>query len=174
MVAADESRERATMRAPSYIGDMSSLFTPRPIGYARTAYRETTEIPKGLGAKHDAEGILELLPEFAAGLTDVEGFSHLFIIWAFDRSTDFDLIARPPSDDGRPHGVFATRSPRRPNPIALTVVELLGREGPRLRVRGVDMLDGTPILDIKTYLSSVPEAALRRGWLADAEARSRK
>ena len=162
------------MRVPSYICYMTSLFTPRPIGYARTPYHETSEIPKGLGAKHDAEGILELLPEFAAGLTDVEGFSHLFIIWAFDRSTDFDLIARPPSDDGRSHGVFATRSPRRPNPIALTVVELLGREGPRLRVRGVDMLDGTPILDIKPYLSSVPEGALRRGWLADAEARDKE
>ena len=153
---------------------MTSLFTPRPIGYAQTPYHKTAEIPKGLGAKHDAEGILELLPEFATGLADVEGFSHLYIIWAFDRSTDFDLVARPPSDDGRPHGVFATRSPRRPNPIALTVVELLGRAGPRLRVRGVDMLDATPILDIKPYLSSVPEDTLRRGWLADAEARDTK
>ena len=76
----------------------------------------------------------------------------------------------PPSDD-RPHGVFATRSPKRPNPIGLTVVELLRREGRVLHVRGVDMLDGTPILDIKPYLSSVPENALRRGWLAEAEAR---
>jgi tRNA (Thr-GGU) A37 N-methylase len=67
--------------------------------------------------------------------------------------------------------VFASRSPRRPNPIGLTVVELLGREGTRLRVRGVDMLDGSPILDIKPYLSSVPADRLRRGWLAEAEAR---
>ena len=67
--------------------------------------------------------------------------------------------------------MFATRSPRRPNPIALTVVELLGREGRRLKVRGVDMLDGTPILDIKPYMSNVPEGKLRRGWLAEAEAR---
>jgi tRNA-Thr(GGU) m(6)t(6)A37 methyltransferase TsaA len=79
-------------------------------------------------------------------------------------------VGTPPTDN-RPHGVFATRSPRRPNPIALTVVELLRREGPRLHVRGVDMLDGTPILDIKPYLSSVPETQIRRGWLADAEAR---
>jgi len=67
--------------------------------------------------------------------------------------------------------VFATRSPRRPNPIGLTVVELLRRDGRRLHVRGVDMLDGTPILDIKPYLSSVPPEQLRRGWLAEAEAR---
>jgi tRNA (Thr-GGU) A37 N-methylase len=67
--------------------------------------------------------------------------------------------------------VFATRSPRRPNPIGLTVVELLGRENGQLHVRGVDMLDGTPILDIKPYLSSIPVETLRRGWLAEAEAR---
>ncbi len=147
------------------------LFNPHAIGYVRSPYKQTAEIPKGLGAKHDAEGVLEILPEFAPGLADIEGFSHLFVIWVFDKSTDFDLIARPPSDDGRPHGVFATRSPRRPNPIGLTTVELLGRDGPKLRVRGVDMLDGTPVLDIKPYLSSVPERSLRRGWLADAEAR---
>jgi tRNA (Thr-GGU) A37 N-methylase len=68
--------------------------------------------------------------------------------------------------------VFTTRSPRRPNPIGLTIVELLGREGGSLRVRGIDMLDGTPILDLKPYLSNIP-AALRRGWLAEAEARKR-
>jgi tRNA-Thr(GGU) m(6)t(6)A37 methyltransferase TsaA len=92
------------------------------------------------------------------------------VIWAFDRSHGFDLLGMPPSDN-RPHGVFATRSPRRPNPIGLTVVELLRRENGLLRVRGVDMLDGTPILDIKPYLSSVPFSTLRRGWLAEAEAR---
>ena len=79
-------------------------------------------------------------------------------------------MGTPPSDD-RPHGVFATRSPRRPNPIGLTVVELLSREGAVLHVRGIDMLDGTPILDIKPYLSNVPPERLRRGWLAEAEAR---
>jgi tRNA-Thr(GGU) m(6)t(6)A37 methyltransferase TsaA len=81
-------------------------------------------------------------------------------------------MAAPPSDT-RAHGVFSTRSPRRPNPIGLTVVELLGREGGSLRVRGVDMLDGTPILDIKPYLSSIPAETLRRGWLAEAETRKR-
>lgn len=69
--------------------------------------------------------------------------------------------------------MFATRSPRRPNPLGLTVVELLGREGSRLRVRGVDMLDGTAVLDLKPYLSSIPPAQLRRGWLGEAEARRR-
>jgi tRNA (adenine37-N6)-methyltransferase len=146
------------------------VFTPRPIGYAHTPFTSTKAIPKGLGVKHDEEGTLAILPEFELGLTDTEGFSHLFVIWAFDRSQDFDLFGPSPADD-RPHGVFATRSPRRPNPIALTVVELLGRQGPKLRVRGVDMLDGTPILDIKPYMSSIPADKLRRGWLAEAEAR---
>jgi len=142
----------------------------QPIGYVRSPYEESREVPRGLGTKHSAEGILEINPELELGLTDIEGFSHLFVIWAFDRAGGVDLIGRPPSDD-RPHGVFATRSPKRPNPIGLTVVELVRRDGPRLYVRGVDMLDQTPILDIKPYLSGVPQEQLRRGWLAEAEAR---
>ncbi len=146
------------------------MFTFRPIGTVESPYKVSSEIPKGLGVKHDAEGVLNFLPEFEAGLADIEGFSHLFVIWVFDRASGFELTACPPSDN-RAHGVFATRSPRRPNPIALTVVQLLGRDGTRLQVRGVDMLDGTPILDIKPYLSSVPQESLRRGWLDEAEAR---
>jgi tRNA-Thr(GGU) m(6)t(6)A37 methyltransferase TsaA len=144
------------------------MFVSRPIGFVSSPYNDTKEIPKGLHTKHEAEGVLKVLPEFEVGLTDIEGFSHLFVIWEFDRSRDFELIGRPPIDD-RPHGVFATRSPRRPNPIGLTVVTLLRRENGLLHVRGVDMLDGTPILDIKPYLSSVPSDTLRRGWLAEAE-----
>src|SRR3984893_2107481 len=146
------------------------MFSPQPIGYVRSPYQNTKQVPKGFGVKHDAEGILEILPQFEAGLTDIEGFSHLFVLWVFDRSDGFDLLGTPPIDD-RSHGVFATRSPRRPNPIALTVVELLRRERNSLFVRGVDMLDGTPILDLKPYLSSIPPETLRRGWLAEAEAR---
>jgi tRNA-Thr(GGU) m(6)t(6)A37 methyltransferase TsaA len=144
-----------------------------PIGYVRSRYTETSQVPKGLGAKHDAEGELEILSEYEIGLTDIEGFSHLIVIWVFDRSKGFELCGKPPCDD-REHGVFATRSPRRPNPIALTTVELLGREGRRLRVRGIDMLDGTSILDIKPYLSNIPEEKLHRGWLAEAETRKGK
>ena len=142
------------------------------IGYVGSPYKDAREVPRGLGTKHSADGILEIKPELELGLTDIEGFSHLFVIWAFDRSKGFELVGMPPSDN-RPHGVFATRSPKRPNPIGLTVVELLRREGPRLHVRGVDMLDRTPILDIKPYLSNISPEHLRRGWLAEAEARSR-
>jgi tRNA-Thr(GGU) m(6)t(6)A37 methyltransferase TsaA len=149
---------------------MSQFF--EPIGHVRTPFKETSHIPKGLGAEHRAEGVLDINPAFEAGLADIEGFSHLYVLWVFDRVERAELTAWPPSDD-RPHGVFATRSPQRPNPIGLTVVELIGRDGCHLHVTGVDMLDGTPILDIKPYLSSVSPDKLRRGWLAEAEARRR-
>src|SRR6202035_2943521 len=138
------------------------MFTPQPIGFVDSPYKDAAAIPKGLGAKHEAEGVLRILPEFELGLTDIEGFSHLMVIWEFDRSDGFELLGSPPFDN-RPHGVFATRSPRRPNPIGLTTVELHRREGANLHVRGVDMLDGTPILDIKPYMSNVPAEKLRRG-----------
>ena len=151
------------------------MFCFEPIGYVRSPYKSTHEVPKGLGAQHDAEGILEILPQFEIGLTDIEGFSHLIVLWVFDRLTVEDrleLMGTPPSDN-RPHGVFATRSPRRPSPIGFTTVELLGREGLLLNVRGIDMLDGTPVLDLKPYLSNIPQDKLRRGWLAEVEARAR-
>ncbi len=146
------------------------MFSPQPIGFVNSPFHDAAAIPKGLGAKHEAEGVLNILPVFEAGLTDIEGYSHLIVLWAFDRSESFDLMVTPPSDY-RPHGLFNTRSPRRPNPIGLTVVQLLRRQAGSLHVRGVDMLDGTPILDIKPYLSNIPAETLRCGWLAEAEAR---
>ena len=145
--------------------------TLNPIGVIRSPYTSTGEVPKGLGAKHDVEGTIEIRPELEKGLDDIEGFSHLYVIWIFDRvEGGVDLVAYPPSDN-RPHGVFATRSPQRPNPLGLTVVELLERSGTVLRVRGIDMLDGTPVVDVKPYLSSVPSERLRRGWLDEVERR---
>jgi tRNA-Thr(GGU) m(6)t(6)A37 methyltransferase TsaA len=152
------------------------MFSFTPIGYTHSPYKNTQEVPKGLGAEHQAGGVLEILPEFGPGLTDIEGFSHLIVLWAFHQlkpEDKMELLATPPSDK-RPHGVFATRSPRRPNPIGFTVVELLRRDGCSLHVRGIDMLDGTPILDLKPYLSSIPTEKLRRGWLAEAEMRAQK
>jgi tRNA-Thr(GGU) m(6)t(6)A37 methyltransferase TsaA len=142
-----------------------------PIGTVRSPFSDTAQIPKGPGAEHHAEGVLDIQPRFEQGLADIEGFSHLYVLWVFHQVQGFELVAWPPSDT-RPHGVFATRSPLRPNPIGLTIVRLVRREGARLVVRGVDMLDGTPILDIKPYLSNIPAEDLRRGWLAEAEARA--
>ena len=145
------------------------MFEMRAIGHVRSPYADSSQVPKGCGAKHEAEGVIELLPEFEPGLQDIEGFSHLFVIWAFHRAEGYELVGPTPTD-ARPHGVFATRSPRRPNPLGLTVVRLLGRDGRTLRVAGVDMLDGTPVLDIKPYLSGVPPEHLRRGWLDEVGA----
>ncbi|MBI2821012.1 MAG: tRNA (N6-threonylcarbamoyladenosine(37)-N6)-methyltransferase TrmO [Acidobacteria bacterium] len=144
-----------------------------PIGYVHSPYKEASQVPRGLGTQHIAEGILEVLPEFEAGLKDIEGFSHLILLWVFHRSQGYELIGTPPSDS-TPHGVFATHSPRRPNPVGITVVELLRRSGLSLHLRGVDMLDGTPVLDVKPYTSSIPMEALRRGWLAEAEKRRQR
>lgn len=149
---------------------MNEQIVMRPIGFVRSPYADTAQVPKGFGAQHNAEGTIEVLPDYELGLTDIEGFSHLYIIWVFDRSQTCELLGTPPTDT-KPHGVFATRSPFRPNPIGLTVVKLVGREGRNLKVVGLDMLDGTPILDIKPYLSSIQESELRRGWLGEAEKR---
>ena len=142
----------------------------QPIGYVHSPYRETSEVPRGPGAEHRALGTIELRPELAPGLDDIEGFSHLFVLWVFHRSDGYSLQSFPPTAD-RPHGVFSTRSPRRPNPLGLTVVELLGREGATLSVRGVDMLDGTPVLDLKPVLSGVRPEELRRGWMESEKGR---
>ena len=143
-------------------------WTMRPIGYIRSSYTNTDQVPKGLGATHSMEGILEVRPEFAAGLQDIEGYSHLMILWVFHQAQGCELVGRVPTDN-QIHGVFSTRSPRRPNPIGLTTVELIRREGADLYLRGIDMLDGTPVLDIKPYTSSIPLEKLRRGWLEEAE-----
>jgi len=148
-------------------------WTMHGVGYVRCPFKNVEQIPKGLGAQHEADGVLEVLPQYAAGLADIDGFSHLYVLWVFDRSEGFELVSTPPCDD-RPHGIFASRAPGRPNPIGLSVLRLVSREGSRLTVKGVDMLDGTPILDIKPYLSNVPPEELRRGWLTEAEARRRQ
>jgi tRNA-Thr(GGU) m(6)t(6)A37 methyltransferase TsaA len=158
------------MTTSKEIMEEQGMFTSRPIGVVRSPYAGTSEVPRGLGAKHEAEGVLEILPEFEAGLKDIEGFSHLIVLWEFDRSETFELVGTSPADR-REHGVFATRSPRRPNPIGLTVVELIRRQGRELHVRGVDMLNQTPMLDLKPYMSNIPAEKLRRGWLAEEEAR---
>lgn len=142
-----------------------------PIGYAHTRFKFVEEIPKGIGAKHEELGEIEILEEYQEGLIDIEGFSHIYVLWVFHVSKGWELTVVPPNDD-RPHGVFATRSPFRPNPIGLTVVRLLRRDGRMLHVKGVDMLDGSPVLDIKPYLSNVGEDELRRGWVSEAESRA--
>ena len=75
------------------------MFSPEPIGHIRSPYHNTQQVPKGLGAQHEAEGILDILPQYEAGLTDIEGFSHLIVLWVFDRAGGFELLGTPPSDN---------------------------------------------------------------------------
>jgi len=113
----------------------------------------------------DAEGTIEIDERFAEGLTDLEGFSHIWVIYHAHRADAYNLLVKPYLDD-KVRGVFSCRAPRRPNPIGLSLLRLLGREGTVLRVEGIDLVDGTPVLDIKPF---VPEwdnrESARFGWL---------
>ena len=144
---------------------MQPVYQMQPIGSVQGPYEEAAQIPKGCGARHEAEGVLEILPEYEQGLTDIEGFSHLYVLWVFDRVEGFDLLATPPTDT-RPHGVFATRMPRRPNPLGLTVVELVRREGARLYVKG--MTDDLKS-ELGPELGDVDLASLRYYAIAEGE-----
>jgi tRNA-Thr(GGU) m(6)t(6)A37 methyltransferase TsaA len=135
------------------------------IGCIRTPWKTLSECPKNSG-EADAECIIELDQRYVPGLKDVETCTHLMVLYWTDQAPR-DLIVQQPRHYGEPHGVFALRSPARPNPIALSVVQLLAVEGARLRVGGIDCLDGTPLLDIKPYFASTdakPDAVV--GWHA--------
>lgn len=143
----------------------------KTIGIIRTPFAGKDDAPIQGVFVPDAIGRVELFPEYAAGLKDIEGFSHLFLLYRFDRAGEVELV-RPTFLDDEPHGIFAARHPCRPNGIGLTVVCLLGREGNILVVTGVDMLDGTPLLDIKPYIprfDAHPDAI--PGWFAGKEPR---
>jgi len=117
-------------------------------------------------------GTIELDPEYADGLKDIEGFSHIILIYHFHLSTGFSLLVKPFLDDML-RGLFSTRAPRRPNPIGLSIVRLAKIEGPILHIENVDIVDGTPLLDIKPYvpeLDGVKEE--RKGWLSGKAARA--
>ena len=128
-------------------------FVVTPIGTIRSPY-QTREDATRQGRFSDALVTLEILPEFTEGLQDVEQQPHLIVLYWLDRSNRTALKAIPPHT-GIEHGVFATRSPDRPNPIGICIVELVRREGNQLFVRGLDALDGTPLLDIKPYSAAI-------------------
>lgn len=109
-------------------------------------------------------GEIEIFKEYEKGLKDLEGFSHLIVLWLFHLSEGCSLIVKPLHFEGR-RGVFSTRHPDRPNPIGFSVVELLERRGNVLKVKGIDAVDGTPVLDIKPYLSLDRKDVVRGGWL---------
>ena len=122
------------------------------IGRIRTPFKSRSECPKN-SAQSNTVGRIEVDPLYAAGLQDLVRFSHVWLLYWMDQARR-DLVLQVPAYLGHPRGTFALRSPVRPNPIALAAVELLSIEGAALSVRGVDCLDGTPLLDIKPYFAS--------------------
>lgn len=156
----------------------NSIFKFEPIGFIETCFKEKFGIPRQSGLVKQAKGVIQLRanPDLKTALRELDGFSHLWLIFVFHEhgSKNWKPSIRPPRLGGaRKVGVLASRSPHRPNPIGISVVELEkveldAKNGPRVYVRGVDLLDGTPILDIKPYLpyaDSVPDA--RPGWAGE-------
>ena len=140
----------------------------RPIGVIHSPFQTIQDMPiQSVGAT-GIRGEVELLAEFAAGLKDLEGFSHIILLYHFHRAAEPKLTVTP-FLDAEPRGVFATRAPSRPNAIGLSVVRLLSVEGNVLRIENVDILDGTPLLDIKPYAPEIDHHEVERtGWLASA------
>lgn len=138
-----------------------------PIGIIRTPFTTKEACPIQGRYSTEAKGEIEVYPQYAEGLQDIETFSHLFLIYRFDRAGEIKLV-RPTFLDDAAHGIFASRHPCRPSGLGLSVVQLVARRENRLTVSGIDVLDRTPLLDIKPYVprfDAHPEAS--EGWVAD-------
>lgn len=145
----------------------------RIIGTIHSPFRERVGMPVQPVGATDVRGYIEMAPDVAEGLLDIEGFSHLILIYCLHQAKQAELVVTP-FMDSQAHGIFATRSPARPNPIGLSVVRLLARVGNRLDIANVDILDGTPLLDLKPYVpefDSYPEAP-RIGWFEKARGKA--
>jgi len=140
----------------------------RPVGVVRSRFKEPADLPPPAFAPprffERVTGEIEVFPEFAEALDDIEGFSHIIVLFHFHRSGGAKLKAVPPGES-RPRGIFSTRSPHRPNPLGLSVLKLLARDGRILEVSGLDLVDGTPVLDIKPYTSRDRKSRIRTGWI---------
>jgi tRNA (adenine37-N6)-methyltransferase len=142
----------------------------RPIGVIHSPFKTTEGMPIQPSGAQQVLGEVEVFPRYAKGLQDLEGFSHIILLYYFHRARRARLVVIP-FLDSKPHGVFATRAPSRPNPVGLSVVRFVAREGNSLRVQGIDILDGTPLLDIKPYVPAFDvHDASRVGWLQGADA----
>jgi tRNA-Thr(GGU) m(6)t(6)A37 methyltransferase TsaA len=147
---------------------MNMEISYRPIGIVHSPFKNIEGMPIQPAGAVRVQGWIEISPEFVEGLKDLEGFSHIILLYHFHRVQEAKLTVVP-FMDSRPHGVFATRAPRRPNPIGLSIVRLLRVERNILHVENVDILDGTPLLDIKPYVPDFDQYPVERmGWLERA------
>jgi len=137
----------------------------KPIGVIHSPFKEPKGTPIQPAGAKGTDGIVEIFPEYTEGLKDIEGFSHIILLYHFHLSKESALTARPYMDN-ETHGVFAMRGPSRPNPIGISVVRLVKVEGNMLHIRDVDIVDGTPLLDIKPYVPEFDTREVERiGWL---------
>lgn len=137
------------------------------IGRIHTPFKTKEACPIQPAYAEGAEGEVEVFPPYAAGLKDIDAFSHIYLLYHFDRAGEIQFV-RPTFLDDAPHGIYASRHPCRPNGIGMSIVRLMARRGNLLMIRGVDMLDGTPLLDIKPYIprfDRIESAA--DGWVGD-------
>ncbi|MBU1195830.1 MAG: tRNA (N6-threonylcarbamoyladenosine(37)-N6)-methyltransferase TrmO [Proteobacteria bacterium] len=136
-----------------------------PIGTIHTPFESLEGMPIQPSEASDVEGTVVLEPEYEQGLTDIEGFSHIMLLFWLHKSKGYDLMVKPFLDDQK-RGLFSTRAPRRPNPVGLSIVRLLDRKGPVLTVKGIDILNNTPLIDIKPYVPKFDiKEVTRSGWL---------
>jgi len=143
------------------------MFEIEPIGIIHSPFRDGYDnVPVQGRFSPDTEGTVELLPRYREGLRDLDGFSHIILLYYFHKSDAVKMTARPYLDE-KERGIFAIRSPHRPNHIGMTIVRLEGIEGTLLRIKGLDMIDGTPLLDIKPYSPVFDNFRdTRIGWMA--------
>ncbi len=138
----------------------------RPIGIIRTPFKDIVGTPHQTTAGKGVEGVVEIEPEYVEGLSDLQGFSRIILIYHFHLSANYSLKIKP-FRHNHIRGIFATRSPRRPNPIGLSIVRLVKIDGRKLYVKDLDVVDGTPLLDIKPYIPNDNRKVLRIGWLSE-------
>ena len=140
--------------------------TYEPIGTIQTPFKDTHDMPIQAKGGKGIKGTIKIKPSLAEGLKDIGGFSHIILIYSFHRSKNYSLMVKPFLDDTL-HGVFATRAPKRPNPIGISVVRLRKVEGRVLHIEDVDIVNGTPLLDIKPYVPDIDAFQTKRiGWLS--------
>jgi tRNA (adenine37-N6)-methyltransferase len=145
------------------------VMTLTPIGIIHSPHRQATGTPVQAAVAAGVRGRVEVFPEYATGLRDLDGFERIWLVYWFDRAKPVELVVTPYLDT-RPHGLFATRAPCRPNPIGLSAVRLVRIVGNTLQVDGLDILDNTPLLDIKPYIPAFDALEAKRiGWCAEAQ-----
>lgn len=138
-----------------------------PIGVIHSPFKNAVGMPIQSSLSQNASGRVEVYPEFTEGLKSLEGFSHIYLLYYFHLSKGYSLSVKPFLDDSY-HGVFATRAPKRPNGIGMSVVELTKIDNNILHVKNIDIIDGTPLLDIKPYVRRFDcHVTTKEGWLAN-------